>query len=101
MGDRSSGVQQGGRTLRRTVSSVADFYNTNKTNLYNSTERSQWCPLGDHSGCCSVLRLLRREIYSEELSEKEPANTPLRARVGTGNVYTTPELETNRREFEA
>ena len=65
---------------------------------YNSTERRQWCPLGDHSGCCSVLS---REIYSEELSEKEPANTPLRARVGTGNVYTTPELEMNRREFEA
>ena len=49
-----------------------------------STQRSQvsarW-PLG----CCSVLS---REIYSEELSEKEPANTPHSGRVW-GRVYNT------------
>ena len=51
-----------------------------------STQRSRWCPLDDHHLCCCSV--LSREIYSEELSEKEPANTPHSGRVW-GRVYNT------------
>ena len=60
-----------------------------------STQRSQWCPLDDHSAAalCSAGKFTLKSWVRRSL---QTLHTP----GACGDAYTTPELDTNLREFE-